>query len=203
MKKHTLRRIGVGVTTALVMGGLIVGLPETANAAIVTYTCAGATNDLSSSEAQFLAPPINRNSAQTLQLIANTLNNGFSPTPSLLVNVDATIPAGVAPATAFNTSFKFNAALPASLVSAASALGIAAVVVNYANFAVNANGATPSTVTGTAPQQQVNLVAGANVQHTITGTVTPTVAAGGLVVFKAGNAGIKITMNATLGFVTI
>ena len=74
---------------------------------------------------------------------------------------------------------------------------------NYANFAVNANGATPSTVTGTAPQQQVNLVAGANVQHTITGTVTPTVAAGGLVVFKAGTAGIKITMNATLGFVTI
>ncbi len=192
MKKTTLRRIGAGLTALLVTGGLTFGLPE-ANAAIATYTCSGATNDVAGT--QFFST---FSSAQLLQNLAGAIPN-FPANPVLPITIDPSVPAAVAPGNSIVTQFAFKAALPDSLITAAQGFGLTQVVVKDASFGVNVTGGTPATVTGGFATKTVPLAAGATVDHTIAGTVTPTVGAGGVVSFKAGAAKLSITLNVDVG----
>ncbi|HNI35814.1 MAG TPA: hypothetical protein PLV93_10465, partial [Microthrixaceae bacterium] len=101
MRKSTARRLAaVGLTGGLVAGALVFGTSP-ANAAAVTYVCTGATDDVASSEPRLFQDPYYRNSAQTLQLISDTmagLGQVFSTTPSVQINVDPQgLPSSVAP----------------------------------------------------------------------------------------------------------
>ena len=69
MNHRVKRRVGAGVAACLIAGGLAFG-PSSANAAVATYTCTGATNDVAATQLF-----TNFTSAQLLSNLANNIAN--------------------------------------------------------------------------------------------------------------------------------
>jgi hypothetical protein len=134
----------------------------------VLYTCTGRTDD----QAAYTGAPGTNvlSSAQVLALLASTIPN-FQANPTLVVNVDATVPASAPVGTPYGTQFDFSAVLPAELVSGAQTLGLSSVTATNATFTIGVIGGTPTTLSSFVASQPVPLVAGASISQPVSGFV--------------------------------
>jgi hypothetical protein len=154
-----------------------------------TYTCSGLTNDQASYDG---TPGTNvRSSAQVLSLLASTIPN-FPASPQLAIDISPTVPATATAGTPFNAAFEFSAALPASLVTGAQALGLTSVTATNATFNIGVTGGTPSTLSSFVASQTVALVAGAKVTHAVTGSVA---GSGSVVTYQPGNVTLGLGLD--------
>ncbi|MFN8052722.1 MAG: hypothetical protein U0Q22_14845 [Acidimicrobiales bacterium] len=195
MRMKSLKRwVAVGLTASLAAIGLEVATPVVAGATQVDLVCNGVTGDNASSLGD---------SKTTLGLLATVTGSGAGLSFSAEITTDA--PAKVTPSGgAFDANFDLTLTLPASLItSAKTLLGLSAVEVKNATYAIQASGAADNNLSVSVPSQIIDLNANpVVVKQRVSGKIEPKRA--GAITYRPGtNTALTIVIGKSVAGVQI
>ncbi|MCO5311722.1 MAG: hypothetical protein M9952_02145 [Microthrixaceae bacterium] len=189
------RWIAVGLTAAVATVGLEAIAPVGAGATAVSINCQGITGDNASSLGD---------SKATLGLLSSISPGGGSGL-SFPAEITTNAPAKVQPnAGPFNADFNLTMTMPASLMGPArDLLGLSAVTVTDATYAIQASGAASTLISKTVPSEVISLTSNPVViQQSMSGTITPT-GPGAIIYSVSASTRLTIAINQSVAGVQI